>query len=100
GCLCKLARRAGPNASIVVNSTGRFSIPREDCIAIAAASAAPMGRLKPMFPAPGSSIGPGQLIESRQIYGDDVVYVMGRGLYQRGADLVENASAYREMLEK
>jgi hypothetical protein len=41
-----------------------------------------------------------QLIESRQIYGDDVVYVMGRGLYQRGADLVENASAYREMLEK
>jgi ribulose 1,5-bisphosphate carboxylase large subunit-like protein len=59
-----------------------------------------MGRLKAMFPAPGSSIGPVQLIESRQIYGDDVVYVMGRGLYQQSADLAENARACREMVEK
>jgi ribulose 1,5-bisphosphate carboxylase large subunit-like protein len=58
-----------------------------------------MGQLKPMFPAPGSSIGPDQVIEARQIYGDDVVYVMGRGLYQRSTDLVENARAYRKMLE-
>jgi ribulose-bisphosphate carboxylase large chain len=53
----QLARLAGTDASIFVNYSGRFSIPREDCVAIAAASAAPMGRLKPMFPAPGSSIG-------------------------------------------
>lgn len=95
----QLARLAGTDASIFANYSGRFSIPRPDCIAIAAASAAPIGQLKPMFPAPGSSIGPDQLIESRQIYGDDVVYVMGRGLYQRSADLVENARAYRRMLE-
>jgi ribulose-bisphosphate carboxylase large chain len=96
----QLARLAGTDASIFVNYSGRFSIPREDCAAIAAASAAPMGRLKPIFPAPGSSIGPDQLKEARQIYGDDVVYVMGRGLYQRSADLVGNARAVREMLEK
>ena len=59
-----------------------------------------MGRLKRMFPAPGSSIGPAQVIESRKLYGDDVVYVMGRGLYERGTDLVENARSAREMLEK
>jgi ribulose-bisphosphate carboxylase large chain len=96
----QLARLAGADASIFVNYSGRFKIPREDCAAIAAASAAPMGQLKPMFPAPGSSIGPDQLIELRQMYGDDVVYVMGRGLYQRSADLVENARAFRKMLEK
>ena len=96
----QLARLAGTDASIFVNFTGRFSIPREDCMAIVAASAAPMGRLKAMFPAPGSSIGPVQLIESRQIYGDEVVYVMGRGLYQQSADLAENARACREMVEK
>lgn len=95
----QLARLAGTDASIFVNYSGRFSIPRPDCIAIAAASAAPMGQLKPMFPAPGSSISPAQLIELRQVYGDDVVYVMGRGLYQRSADLVENARACRRMLE-
>jgi ribulose-bisphosphate carboxylase large chain len=96
----QLARLAGTDASIFVHYSGRFNIPREDCTAIATTSAAPMGRLKPMFPAPGSSIGPEELIESRQIYGDEVVYVMGRGLYQRGADLVENARAVRKMLEK
>jgi ribulose-bisphosphate carboxylase large chain len=96
----QLARLAGTDASIFVNYTGRFKIPREDCAAIAAVSGARMGRLRPMFPAAGSSIGPDQLIEARQIYGDDVVYVMGRGLYQRSADLVENGRAYREMLEK
>jgi ribulose-bisphosphate carboxylase large chain len=96
----QLARLAGADASIFVNYSGRFSIPREECSAIAAASAAPMGRLKPMFPAPGSSIGPAQMDELRQIYGDDVVYVLGRGLYERGADLMENARACREMVEK
>jgi S-methyl-5-thioribulose 1-phosphate isomerase len=96
----QLARLAGTDASVFVNYSGRFSIPRQDCIAIAAASAAPMGQLKPIFPAPGSSIGPDQLIESRQIYGDDVVYVMGRGLYQGAAGLVANARACRKMLEK
>src|SRR5262249_12333256 len=96
----QLARLAGADASIFVNYTGRFSIPREACVAIAAGSASPMGQLKPMFPAPGSSIGPAQLIESRQVYGDDVVYVVGRGLYERGADLIENARASRMMLQK
>jgi ribulose-bisphosphate carboxylase large chain len=96
----QLARLAGTDASIFVNYTGRFKIPREDCAAIAAASAAPMGRLKPMFPAPGSSIGQDQLTEARQIYGDDAVFVMGRGLYQKSADLEGNARAVREMLEK
>jgi ribulose-bisphosphate carboxylase large chain len=96
----QMARLAGTDASIFPNYSGRFNIPREDCAAIAAVSAAPMGQLKPMFPAPGSSIGPDQLIEARQVYGDDVVYVMGRGLYQRSADLVENARAYRKMLEQ
>src|SRR5262245_20976598 len=96
----QLARLAGADASIFANYTGRFSIPREDCIAIANAAAAPMSRLKRMFPAPGSSIGPAQVIESRMLYGDDVVYVMGRGLYERGPDLVENARSARETLEK
>jgi ribulose-bisphosphate carboxylase large chain len=96
----QVARLAGTDASIFVNYSGRFSIPREDCIAIAAATAAPMGQLNPMFPAPGSSIGPDQLIESRQIYGDDVVYVVGRSLFQGSGDVVENARACRRMLEK
>jgi ribulose-bisphosphate carboxylase large chain len=96
----QLARLAGADASIFANYSGRFSIPRQDCLAIAAASGAPMGQLKPIFPGPGSSIGPGQLIASRQVYGDDVVYVIGRGLYQGAAGLVENASAYRKMLEQ
>jgi ribulose-bisphosphate carboxylase large chain len=96
----QLARLAGTDAGIFVNYTGRFSIPRPDCINIAAATAAPMGQLKPMFPAPGSSIGPEQLTESRKIYGNDVVYVMGRALYQSSSGLVEHASACRKMLEK
>lgn len=93
----QLARLAGTDASIFVNYTGRFKIPREECVRIARAE--PMGDLKAMFPAPSSSITPGQLGDLRQVYGDDVVYVMGRGLYQRGADLAANSQACREMLE-
>jgi ribulose-bisphosphate carboxylase large chain len=95
----QLARLAGADASIFVNYSGRFNIPREDCIEIAAVSGAPMSQLKPMFPAPGSSITPSRLGEYRHIYGDDVIYVMGRGLYQHSADLTENGRVYRKMVE-
>lgn len=96
----QLARLAGADASIFVNYSGRFSISREYCAAIAEATATPMGALKPMFPAPGSSISPSRLGEFRDIYGDDVMYVMGRGLYQHSNDLIENGRVYRAMVEQ
>ncbi|HVR85709.1 MAG TPA: RuBisCO large subunit C-terminal-like domain-containing protein [Planctomycetota bacterium] len=96
----QLARLTGADASIFVNWTGRFNIPREECAAIARATAEPMGNLSPMFPAPSSSITPAQLTELRQAYGNDVVYVMGRGLYQGGRDLATTSRACREILER
>lgn len=52
----QLMRLAGADITIFPNYGGRFAFARDECRSIAEATAAPMGPLKPIFPAPGGGM--------------------------------------------
>ena len=96
----QIARLAGADATIFPNYGGRFSFSRDECRGIAEGCAAPMGHLKPIFPATGGGMSLDQLPDMRQVYGPDVIFLIGGGLHQHGPDLVENCRYFRQLVER
>jgi S-methyl-5-thioribulose 1-phosphate isomerase len=96
----QLARLAGADATIFPNFGGRFSFSRSECEEIARASGEPMGSLKPIFPAPGGGMGLDRVPEMLETYGQDLIFLIGGGLFKHGPDLVENCRSFRKMVEK
>ncbi len=96
----QLARIAGADATVFPNFGGRFSFSREECKEIAAATAAPMGHLKPIFPAPGGGMSLERVPDMIETYGQDLIFLIGGGLFKHGPDLVENCRYFRKMAER
>jgi ribulose-bisphosphate carboxylase large chain len=78
-----LVRLAGADASIFPSFGGRFSLSREQCVAIAEAARRPLAGLAPALPAPGGGMQIDRVPELRDAYGDDTVFLIGADL-QRG----------------
>jgi ribulose-bisphosphate carboxylase large chain len=95
----QLARLAGADATIFPNFGGRFSFSREECMDIAEEANIPMGRLKPIFPAPGGGMSLDRVPEMLETYGQDLIFLIGGGLFKHGPDLVENCRYFRKMVE-
>lgn len=95
----QLVRLAGADATIYPNYGGRFSFSREQCVGIAAAAAAPMGRLKPVFPAPGGGMSMERVPEMLEVYGRDVILLIGGGLHSYGPDLGHNSRRFVRLVE-
>lgn len=95
----QLARLAGADATIFPNYGGRFSFSREQCVAIAEAAAAPMGQLRPIFPAPGGGMSLDRVPEMLQVYGRDVILLIGGGLHSYGPDLGHNSRRFVRLVE-
>lgn len=87
----QLQRLAGADASIYPNYGGRFAFSRAECAAIAGSCRAPLGRYLPIFPTPGGGMTLEKIPELLELYGHDVMFLMGGGLYGRSPDLAENA---------
>ena len=96
----QLARLSGADATIFPNFGGRFSFTRDECKEIAAATAAPLGRLKTIFPAPGGGMSLSRVPEMIETYGQELIFLIGGGLFKHGPDLVENCRYFRNMVEK
>jgi ribulose-bisphosphate carboxylase large chain len=58
-----------------------------------------MGPIKSIFPSPGGGMTMERIPEMLEVFGRDVIFLMGGGL-QRGADLVANSRKFREIVEK
>lgn len=95
----QLARLAGADATIFPNFGGRFSFSREDCTEVADATSAPMGHLKPIFPAPGGGMGFDRIPEMLETYGQDLIFLVGGALFKHGPDLAENCKYFRKRVE-
>jgi ribulose-bisphosphate carboxylase large chain len=92
----QIARLAGADASIYPSFGGRFSsFSREACEAIAAACAEPLGPIASIFPVPGGGMSVQRVPELLDFYGDDVILLIGGGLFQHGPDLLENCREFR-----
>lgn len=95
----QIARLAGADASIFPNFGGRFSFSRTECEEIVSGCNADMGNIKPIFPAAAGGLTFQVLPEMQEVYGHDVLFIMGGGLHRESADLVANCRKLREMLE-
>jgi ribulose-bisphosphate carboxylase large chain len=94
----QLVRLAGADVTIYPNYGGRFTFTRETCGAIAAATAAPMNHIKTIFPAPGGGMSLERIPDMWELYGDDVVFLVGGDLQKRGQDIVENCRRFRQLV--
>ncbi|CZQ85955.1 ribulose-bisphosphate carboxylase large chain [Trichococcus flocculiformis] len=96
----QIARLAGADGTIFPTFGGRFSFSREQCINIAHASEEKMGNLKPIFPCPAGGMSLESIPESLQAYGNDVIFLVGGGLFKHGPDIIQNCKYFRGLVEK
>jgi ribulose-bisphosphate carboxylase large chain len=94
----QIARLAGADASIYPNFGGRFCFTKEECSSIANGTEIPMGAIKSIFPAPGGGMSLNRVPEMLEIYGNDVIFLIGGGLFTQGPDLIENCRLFRELV--
>lgn len=85
-----LMRLAGADIVVYPNFGGRFSFSREECLDIAYKCRSVLKHINTAFPAPGGGMNFSNIPEMTSFYGNDVVYLMGGGLFKRSSDLVEN----------
>lgn len=96
----QIARLAGADATIYPNFGGRFSFSRDECGSIVDGASAPMGTIKPIFPVPGGGMSLQRVPEMLELYGRDVIFLIGGGLHRRGPDLVANCRHFRQLVEE
>lgn len=96
----QLPRLAGADGTIYPNFGGRFSFSVEECTAIARAAKAVMGNLKPIFPCPAGGMSLQSIPKSLEVYGRDVVFLVGGGLFSQGPDIVENCRYFKGLVDK
>ncbi|WP_202945826.1 RuBisCO large subunit C-terminal-like domain-containing protein [Acetonema longum] len=96
----QLTRLAGADAVIYPNFGGRFSFSREECQAIVQGAAASMGHIKPIFPSPGGGMSLERVPELLEVYGRDVIFLIGGGLFKHSPDLLGNCRYFRRIVEK
>ena len=65
----QLNRLAGADAAIIVNYGERFASTLHDCLQWSAGTSAPVGHIKPIFPAPPGSISLDRRPEMLRVYG-------------------------------
>ncbi len=76
----QLLRLAGADGVIFPNARGRFPSTEAECRAIAARLRAPLGDLRPAFPAPGGGMDLARVRRWRALYGAETLFLLGSGL--------------------
>ncbi len=95
----QIARLAGADGTIYPNFGGRFSFTKDECISISNAADEVMGGLKPTFPCPAGGMSLESIPESLKVYGNDVIFLIGGGLFKHGPDIIENIKYFRSLVE-
>ncbi len=95
----QLARLAGADATIFPNFGGRFGFTREECLDIVRGTEMDMGQLRPIFPTPGGGMGLDRVPEMVDVYGRDVLLLIGGGLLSPGSDLIGTCRRFRKLVE-
>ncbi|MFP4321548.1 MAG: RuBisCO large subunit C-terminal-like domain-containing protein [Anaerolineales bacterium] len=94
----QLQRLAGADSSIYPNFGGRFSFSKAECGDIVRGCTDTMGPLKPIFATPGGGMTMERVPEMREVYGTEVIYLIGGGLHRHSADLVQNVKHFIDLI--
>ncbi|MCH7589612.1 ribulose 1,5-bisphosphate carboxylase large subunit [PVC group bacterium] len=99
--LSQFVRISGADVTIFPHAGGRrFSMNLDDCKDIKQECAETMGHFRSIFPAPGGGMSLERIPEMKQLYGNDVIFLIGGDLHRRSPDLVSNCRAFRDIVEK
>ena len=94
-----LQRLGGADITVFPSYGGRFSFTQAECLEIAEACRAPIGKLRQILPAPGGGLNIGSVADATIAYGPDAAYLIGGGMHRPSPDLEANARAFRERIE-
>lgn len=95
----QFARLAGADATIYPNFGGRFSFSKEECLEIAAGACDTLGQISPIFPAPAGGMTIERVPEMLNMYGLDIIFLIGGGLHRQNSDLIEASRYFRNLVE-
>lgn len=98
--LGQMMRIIGADVSIYPNFGGRFSFSKEECLHIVKGCTDPLQNLAEIFPCPGGGMNFQNVPEMLNIYGNDVIYLMGGGLFRKGPDLIQNTQELKRLILK
>jgi ribulose-bisphosphate carboxylase large chain len=96
----RLLRLLGADASIFPNYGGRFGYTKETCVALASACKAPLGRLKATAPVPAGGMTLDRVDEILDLFGPDVILLIGGDLLAARARLTEAAAAFHKQVAR
>lgn len=90
----RLFRLLGADATIFPNYGGRFSYSRETCEALAHAARTPWGRFRATAPVPAGGMSVERVAEMLEVYGRDVILLIGGNLLAAGPELPARSRAF------
>ena len=93
-------RLLGADAIIYPNYGGRFAYSPELCKALAEASRAPWGTIRPAFPVPAGGMPVERVDEMIDFYGTDVMLLIGGSLLAAGDALLERSRTFVAAVER
>lgn len=92
-------RLMGSDISVFPNVGGRFGFSREECLSIADACRDPNGIGQPMMPSPGGGMSVDRAADMVEMYGEDVVYLIGGSLLRAGDKIGDAVKAMRDAVD-
>ncbi len=96
--LGKMMRLAGADIVVYPNFGGRFSFSKDECRDIINSCKCGFSHFTSIFPCPGGGMNFSNIPEMKSFYGNDVIYLMGGGLFKRSDDLTANCRELREIV--
>ena len=93
-----LFRLAGCDGTIYPNLGGRFSFSAEDCRQIAARALAPLGDLRPAWPAPAGGMSFDNISQMADEHGADAMFLIGGALLADSTDLRVSTARFQSRI--
>lgn len=87
-------RLAGADSVIVVGGGGRFGVRNDACLASRDGALCAWGNCRPLLPAIGGGMTLDAIAELPEIYGEDIMYLVGGALFRESPDIEENTRRF------
>ena len=92
-----LPRLAGADATIFPSFGGRFGFTVDECKGILHGSRREMGAFPSIFPSPGGGMTLERVAAMNEVYGEDIMLLIGGSLMGHSPDLVANSKHFMEI---
>jgi ribulose-bisphosphate carboxylase large chain len=96
----QLPRVAGADLSIYPGSGTGYAMTKQDCVAIATTCRASWQHFRSTAPTAAGRVGPEQVQSAAELYGRDVVFILGSRIQQHSQDLISATAQFMKEVER